>query len=308
MKRENNNLRHRFCFSYSHTGAVRLEIRGNKLFFLKKSQPLWGRILVGASLDGFGKQTVLKADSDGGYNLNSLERTDQVITLYRNIPGSDYFSTYLRVPITFSGSDVCFHNTSAITDNTYILKRIATDKAYLQLCLKATEYIQSDEEQIKNVADKLVEKCTLDDYVKVMLVHDYVARYLFYDCDELNAKVRQDDSSLTVLKRRHTTCRGYASLSVSLLRAMGVPAQILCCYKANPGQMIDIKNITPKTNHEFVAAYADSRWIIFDPTLDSHNKYEKGIFYNSNEKPSFAHFDMTKQFLSFTHWLSENLI
>ena len=299
----NNDLRHKFCSSYSTAGAVRLRIRGKKLFFLRKSQALRGRILVGVSPDGYGKQTILRSGSDGGYDLSRLNRINQVIILSCNIPGTDYFSPYLRVPITFSGHDICFHNTPAIIYNTDKIKKIGTDKAHLQLCLIATNYFQSDEEQIMNLADKLADKCPLDDYVKVMVVHEYVARYLFYDFDELQAKKRQDDSSLTVLKRRHTTCRGYVSLCVSLLRTMGIPAQQIPCYMAKPGQMIDINNVTPKTNHVVVAAYADGRWMLLDPTRDSHNKYKNGVFYSSNKQPSFANFDMTEQYFSFTHWL-----
>ena len=255
------------------------------------------------SPDGYGKQIILKPDADGGYDLNRLDRIGQVVILNRNIPGTEYYSPYLRVPISFSGRDICFHNTPALIHNTDKFKRILTDKVNFQLWLNATNYFQSDEVDIKILAKKIAERCPWDNYIKVMLVHDYVARYLFYDYDELQAEERQDDSSLTVLKRRHTTCRGYVSLCVSLLRAMGVPAQQIACYMAKPGQMIDIKNITPKTNHVFVAAYADSRWILFDPTRDSHNKYKDGVFYNSNEQPSFANFDMTEQLFSFTHWL-----
>ena len=127
---------------------------------------------------------------------------------------------------------------------------------------------------------------------------------MYYDKDELQAEVRQDDSALAVLKRRRTTCRGYVSLCVSLLRAMNIPAQQLVCYVAKPGQMIDINNVKPKTNHAVVAAYVDNRWVISDPTRDSNNKYKNGDFYNNGEQPSLANFDMTEQFFSFTHWIN----
>ena len=84
---------------------------------------------------------------------------------------------------------------------------------------------------------------------------------------------------------------------------MNIPAQQIACYLAKPGQMIDIENVKPTTNHEVVAAYADSRWLLLDPTRDCHNKYQNGEFYRLNEKPSLANFDMTEQFFSFTHWL-----
>lgn len=298
-----DNLKRKFCSSYCNTVAVRLVIRGKKLFFLRKSQPLRENCLVGVSPDGEGKRIVLEPDADGGYDLSTLDHTDQVITLCRHIPDTDKYSPYIRVPITFKARDICFHNTPAMIYNTDRLKRIATDKTHLQHWLQPTDFFQSDEEPIKKLAAKLAEKCSWDDYIKVMVVYEYVAGYLFYDYDELQAEKRQNDSSLAVLIRRHTTCRGYVSLCVSLLRAMNIPARELNCYLAKPGQMIDIGNVKPKTNHVVVTAYADNRWLLLDPTLDSYNKYKEGEFYKSNEEPSFANFDMTEQFFSFTHWL-----
>ena len=72
---------------------------------------------------------------------------------------------------------------------------------------------------------------------------------------------------------------------------------------AKPGEMIDINTIKPKTNHVVVAAFADNRWLLLDPTRDGHNKYENGEFYKLNEPTSIANFDMTEQFFSFSHWL-----
>ena len=54
----NKDLIHTFSSSYYREGAVRLVIRDKKLFFLRKSKPLRGRNLVGASSDGSGKRTV----------------------------------------------------------------------------------------------------------------------------------------------------------------------------------------------------------------------------------------------------------
>lgn len=298
----NNDITRKFCSSYYHKASVRLAIRGNKLFFLRKSKLLRGRNLVGVSSDGYGKQTVLKQDSDGGYDLSILPHTNQVLSLCRHITGTDNYSSYIRIPISVNVRNAIFHNTPAYIYNINKLKRIAKDEASLQYWVKATNYFQSDEEVIKNTAAKIAKKCPEDNYLMVLAVYKFVARYLFYDYDELQAKERQDDSSLAVIKRRHTTCRGYVSLCVSLLRALNIPAQQLACYLAKPGQMIDIENVKPKTNHVVVAAFADNRWLLLDPTRDSHNKYENGEFYRSNEQSSLANFDMTEQLFSFTHW------
>jgi len=299
----NNDLKHKFCSSYNRDAAVRLAIKGGKLFFLRKSKPLRGRNHVGASPDGFGKRTILKPDSDGGYDLSILPHTNQVLSLCSHIPDTDYYVPYIRVPISVHAHDSVFQNTPAYIYNMDKLKRIPRDEDHLKYWLKATNYFQSNEESVKTLADEIASKCDDDNYLRVLAVHKFVARNLFYDYDELQAKERQDDSSVAVVKRRHTTCRGYVSLCVSLLRAMHIPAQQLACYFANPGQLIDIEHVKPKTNHEIVAAFADNRWLLLDPTRDSHNKYENGEFYRLNEQTSLANFDMTEQFFSYTHWL-----
>ena len=301
----NSDISHKFCSSYNRDAAVRLAIRGNKLFFLRKSKPLRGRNLVGASSDGSGKKTVLKPDSDGGYDLSILPHTNQVLSLCSHIPNTDYYVPYIRVPISVHAHDSGIHNTPAFIYNMDYMRQIPTDEDYLRYWLKTTNYFQSDEEPIKNLAKEIAGRCIEDDYLRVLAVHQFVVHYLFYDYDELQAKERQDDSAVAVVKRRHTTCRGYVSLCVSLLRAMHIPAQQLVCYMAKPGQLMNVENVKlKKANHEVVAAFADNRWLLLDPTRDSHNKYENGEFYRLNEQPSLANFDMTEQFFSFTHWLS----
>jgi len=302
----NVNIKNRFCSSFYREAAVRLVIRGKKFFFLRKSKPLRGRNLVGASSEGDGKRTVIKPDTDGGYDLSILPHGNQVLSLCSHIPDTDWYATYLRIPISVNVREVIIHNTPAIIYNTDKLKRIPKDHFFLKSCLQHNDYFQCNEKSIKKVATKIAKECSDDDFFRVLAVYRFIINYLYYDKDELQAEVRQDDSALAVLKRRRTTCRGFVSLCVSLLRAMNIPAQQLPCYVAKPGQMIDIKNIQPQTNHVVVAAYADDRWLILDPSRDGHNKHEKGKYYNNHEKPSLAHFDMTEQFFSFTHWLPFN--
>ena len=299
----NTDFKYRFCSSYYREAAVRLKIKNKRLFFLRKSRPLRGRNLVGASSEGSGKRMVLKPDADGGYDLSMLTNANHVLSLCSHIPDTDYYSPYLSIPISVNVREAYFHNTPAIIYNKNKLKRIPTDKEHLQYWLSSTDYFQSDEKLIRKIAAGIAEKYLDDNYLQVLAVHKFVVRFLFYDYDELKSKERQDDSTLAVLKRRHTTCRGYVSLCVSLLRAMNIPAQQLACYLAKPGQIIDVENVTPKTNHVVVAAYVNNRWLILDPTRDSYNKYINGEFYCNSEQSSLANFDMTEQFFSFTHWL-----
>lgn len=146
MNLQKDNLKYIYCSSYCPTLAVKLVIRGKKMFFLRKSQPLRGRNIVGVSYDGCGKQTILKPDADGGYNLSILEHKNQVITLNRHIPAINYFSPYIRIPISYyNGYGICFHNTPSLIYNMDKLRRFPTDKIYLQYWLKATDYFQNNE-------------------------------------------------------------------------------------------------------------------------------------------------------------------
>ena len=143
----NNDITQKFCSSYCREASVRLVIRGKKLFFLRKSKPLRGKNLVGVSSDGYNKQIVLKPDEEGGYNLCILPHANQVISLCSHIPGTNHYSSYLRIPISVNIRGACFRNTPAYVYNMNKLKKIATDKAYLQYCVKATDYFQSDRNQ-----------------------------------------------------------------------------------------------------------------------------------------------------------------
>ena len=243
----NANIINRFCSSFYREAAVRFVIRGKIFFFLRKSKPLRGRNLVGASSEGDGKRTVIKPDADGGYDLSILPHGNHVLSLCSHIPGTDWYTTYLRVPISVNVREVYIHNTPAIIYNTDKLKRIPNDSSFLKYSLQNNDYFQCAEKPIKRVATKIAKECSGDNYLRVLAVHKFVVSYLHYDNDELQAKVRQDDSAVAVLKRRRTTCRGYVSLCVSLLRAMNIPARQLPCYVAKPGQMIDINNVKPKS-------------------------------------------------------------
>lgn len=297
------NINHRFCSSYYPEAAVRLVIREKKLFFLHKSKPLRGRCKVYATPDRKGKRILLNIGEDGGYDLSILPRGNYVITLYSHMPDTDLYSSYLHIPISVDAYDTIFHNTPALSSNMEKLRQMATDEATLKHWLEATNYFTSDQEPIKDIAARIVGKSPEDNYLRVLAVHKFVARNLFYDYDELKATVRQDDSAIAVVKRRRTTCRGYVSLCVSLLRAMNIPAKEVACYLAKPGQMIDIKNVKPRTNHVIVAAFADNRWMLLDPTRDTYNAYRNGEFYRYIEQTSLAHFDMTEQMFSFKLWL-----
>ena len=63
--------------------------------------------------------------------LASCLKVNQILSLYSPIPDTDYYSSYMRVPIFFNERDAGFYNTPAIVNNMSKLKRIATDEKHL---------------------------------------------------------------------------------------------------------------------------------------------------------------------------------
>ena len=170
----NTNIKNRFCSSFCREAAVRFVIRGKKFFFLRKSKPLRRRNLVGASPEGDGKRTVIKPDADGGYNLSILPLGNQVLSLCSHIPGTDWYATYLRVPISVNAREVIIHNTPAIIYNIDKLKQIPKDNSFLKICLHNNDYFQCAEKPIKRIAAKIAKECSDNNYFRVLAVYKFV--------------------------------------------------------------------------------------------------------------------------------------
>ena len=70
----NKDLARTFISSHYRDTAVRLVIRGNKLYFLRKSKHLRRNCLIITNSDGYDKHTVLEPDTDKGYDLGILSQ------------------------------------------------------------------------------------------------------------------------------------------------------------------------------------------------------------------------------------------
>jgi len=132
---------------------------------------------------------------------------------------------------------------------------------------------------VKSKAEEITSK-TKKAYSKILAVHDWVAGNIYYDYDDYYA-LSQDNryDSETVLSTKKSTCEGYANLTVDLLRAAGVPAKKVSGYALGSRAAADITE--GKTNHSWVEAFAEGRWVILDPTWDSGNEWRNGAKHKS---------------------------
>ena len=74
-----------------------------------------------------------------------------------------------------------------------------------------------------------------------------------------------------VLYNRHTVCGGYAILTVALMRAAGLEANVVigCGYWLYSGYPV---------GHAWYHVYADGRWLVGDSMWDSGNYFQNGQF------------------------------
>ena len=91
--------------------------------------------------------------------------------------------------------------------------------------LRPTENIQSDDELIKELAERLVENAT-NDFEKVAKLARWVHDNIQYDESYAN----QNMDALWVLNHKRGVCAEYTTLFIALARAVGIPARYVHVY------------------------------------------------------------------------------
>ncbi|MDR1194402.1 MAG: leucine-rich repeat protein [Peptococcaceae bacterium] len=142
------------------------------------------------------------------------------------------------------------------------------------------------------------------DYEKTLAIHYWVADNIYYDYplkrwieDEKNAPA-PDKSALSptgVLELGRTVCEGYSRLTVSLLRAIGIPAR----YVSGNGE----------PGHTWYEAFADNRWILADSTWDSGNTWDDGgITASGGVRQSLPYFDASVASFASNHNVGQGCV
>ena len=109
-------------------------------------------------------------------------------------------------------------------------------------------------------------------------------------------------SAVDILKYKRSVCEGYANLTIALLRAIGIPA-ILVIGNAIYGLWAEADISYDESNHAWVEAYIDNRWVIIDTTWDSANKWENGVISNTG-MASHHYFDISIEMFSYNHLIN----
>ena len=146
--------------------------------------------------------------------------------------------------------------------------------------LSTDEYAVGDElEKIQNLTEDITENCD-STYEKINAVLVYVADNTYYDYQYLEGIEFRSQAPYDALTTGIAVCQGYSDLATVMLRSIGVP-----CLTA-----------TSRT-HAYNFAHDGKRWVFFDPTWCSYNKYTVNgelLYEGYTEK----YFDLTSEEIS----------
>lgn len=138
---------------------------------------------------------------------------------------------------------------------------------------------------------------------KVMVIHDFVAKHLYYDFDSLLSTESTNRTIEQIVHTRRCVCQGFADLTLLLLKSIGIQAENILCYAIQnifESGWSSAFNRTSELNHVITRAKLENRWLFMDVTWDSTNRFENNV-YIKGDWVSHRYFDVTLPFLSSTH-------
>lgn len=281
-----------------------------KVFGVVKSKNKSNLIVEFAAKDGESiEQIAVSADSDGKFTKTiDIPETNSIImnvTIYTGSKPYGQFESwvynYIRIVKNPDGGWEL--DKSPVFDNNKIM--FEKDKS-IKEALKETDSIQSKNEGIISIANQLTEGID-NDYDKVLAIHDWVCSYVYYDTDSLNSAETPPYYAVDVVNNKKAVCLGFATLTASLCRSIGIPCNVVSGYALGIEEGTSWDNISPETdtqNHAWNEVYVDGRWMIVDTTWDCVNKIKNGKKEKGTEV-SHLYFDANLQFFSNNHKIIE---
>jgi len=242
---------------------------------------------------------IIDLKEDNKIELNLHIQDVYFIQIYTESNIKNYYNGLIfkrDIPFIFNGHYFSFINTIVFPNNFKFLKTLTKD--LVPLCKRDDKIIQHA---------VIITKLANSIYSKVLKIHDWVANEFYYDEDGLNSGeyLSSDYSFPSLMLSKKCVCQGYANISALLLNSIGIPSIIIQCFAlgiSTSGGWDKPENLKSPSNHVIVASYCENRWVLFDPTWDSPNKYKNGKYITAG-KLSHKYFDITPHFLSSTHRL-----
>ena len=307
VQRETSNTR--FQSSFYHKDHLKLSVDGNRSITVEgitesgqnyawlQLQDSKGNRVVSEILPISSNGRYKKEISLSGSGIGSGNRVLQAILLMAPERITTYTSTHARIMLQESSSGLAFLRPSVYQHN---LGLYETNNRVGSSDLSLSHLSEAQKVTVKNLAEDIT-RGARGDGEKVKAVHDWVAANIYYDYDGVRNNTRKKIDTISVLNNRIAVCQGYAELTVSLLRSLGIPTRMVNGFAlgvSTSGRSWDEVNAT-SSNHAWNEAYVDGRWVMFDATWNSTNRYENGRKVDGEIR--LTYFDLTMEALSNTH-------
>ena len=127
--------------------------------------------------------------------------------------------------------------------------------------INPADYLNDDiPDSVRAKSNEIVGNET-DEYKKVKLLHNWVAKNIYYDYDDYYHHIPTKIDPAGVLETRRSVCAGYANLLRALIQAQGIPAMYnICLTGTYPGYA------TLESSHAYTEAFVNGRWVRMDAT------------------------------------------
>lgn len=302
--------------SYDEATNITLSIKNESIVFedLPDEAGFEKMILVSLYGDNNGEtigKKQLKVSAQTTYSLSGVADGIYYVQLYYlNSSGTKFKSYWLKkngVKIKKTGDKIVFLQSETYESNLDMYRGRASSSQALEYYLKPDSFVDCDNPAIKKKALEITKGMT-DDYEKVKAVHDWIAGNIWYDYDGLYQKSPIEYVASDVLESKKSVCQGFADLAAAFLRSLGIPTKVTNGYAMGVGTSEvwteDILS-SNQSNHAWNESYVNGRWVIYDCTWDSDNKYVDGKFSKDTGCTGHCYFDLTVERFSNTHFIMD---
>jgi hypothetical protein len=108
-----------------------------------------------------------------------------------------------------------------------------------------------------------------DEFLRVKILHDWVADNIAYDVASYLAGTRVDTASEETLRHRKSVCHGYAVLLAKMCQLAGIPCEKVSGYGRGYRFGLGRAENLDDVNHAWNAVHVRGRWYLLDVTWDA---------------------------------------
>lgn len=173
----------------------------------------------------------------------------------------------------------------------------------------------------RDISDKIVSGAT-SDYDKLRKIYTFVAENFYYDHYGVAQGKQGYDDPFNNLQfvlngtgnnynafdgKVAVQCDGYAGAFTALARAQGIPCRMIYGRKITSGTHVwaEEADKMEKSNHTWVQAWVDNRWVNIDPQQASYSSYTKEKAWKKTTFVNYTFFDISDELFAYSHYAQQ---